>query len=202
MEVGNLHLAVPNSFIYDGNLEVDENILRLAVAINADGTWRKHLTAAGNSQKTARNTKFTKNDTAIRDIYEIRVKKLRKADRLRILLNNANIAYDNKSYACKDGFYYCFRFRFPFNAKVFPDEWFNLSLKCKKILINELFYWDGNIQMKASIDKNHVRKTYSTSKKHDADFIEFVLASSGIGVHTYLDLRSKHINYNISPISH
>ena len=73
-------------------------MLRLAIAINADGHYNPLLTHYGNSKRTGRNTRFTNNDTSIRDVYVVSVKKLRKVERMRFLLKQAEITYDEKIY--------------------------------------------------------------------------------------------------------
>lgn len=196
LHCNNPHLKIPKTFSYDGNIDENEWILRLAIAINADGHYNPLLTHYGNSKRTGRNTRFTNNDTSIRDVYVVSVKKLRKVERMRFLLKQAEITYDEKIY----GEYTAFKFSFPFNPKQFPVEWYHLSNKCKEILLDELFNWDGSVvKSRFSNGKNASRKTYSTSKKQDADFIEFLIASTGHGLYVHEDDRNSKINYRVSP---
>ena len=196
LNCSNQHLKIPKSFSFSGNVEVDEWILRLAVAINADGHYNQLLTHDGNSNRTGRNTRFTDKDTAIRDVFIVSVKKHRKIERMRWLLGQAGIAFTEKY----DGEYTSFKFSFPFNPKHFPVEWYGLSSKCKDILLDELFRWDGSVQQCRFGERTSVRKNYSTSKKDDADFIEFVIASTGHGLYVREDTRKgMNINYIISP---
>lgn len=197
--VKNLHKVIPTTFNYNGELEVDENILRLAVAINADGSYKPKTTLRGNGGRTKRNTRFTDMDTSLRDCYSIIIKKERKKTRLRKLLNDANLTYDEKCY----GEYTHFTFHFPyFDAKHFPKEWYNLTRKCKEIIVDELFHWDGSAC--ASILPNgrtNVRKTYSSSKKDDADFIQFVFLTTGHGCYFRSDERKSEntkVNYQLA----
>lgn len=190
-KVKNTHLIVPKTFIYDGKLEIDENILRLAIAINADGTYVPKTTLSNNKGRTKCNTRFTANDTSVRDCFCVMVTKERKKERMRMLLSNAKIEWKEKEY----GTYTHFTFHFPyFNPKQFPNEWYNLSSKCKEAIMEEILLWDGSL----TETKFGIRKTYSTSKKNDADFIAFVGASCGYGVNMREDKRGERTNYLLS----
>ena len=189
--VKNTHLIVPKTFNYDGGLEIDENILRLAIAINADGTYVPKTTLSNNKGRTKRNTRFTANDTSVRDCFCVMVTKERKKERMRMLLSNAKFEWKEKEY----GAYTHFTFHFPyFNPKQFPNEWYNLSSKCKKVIMEEILLWDGSL----TETKFGIRKRYSTSKKDDADFIAFVGASCGYGVNVREDKRGEKTNYLLS----
>ena len=188
--VKNTHLVMPKTFIHNGTLHVDEYILRLAVAINADGTWNTRkvfLSTDVKTQRTPRNTKLTDKDTSIRNIYTIMVKKQRKKDRLEMLLKNANIPFDRSDF--KTG-YTAFDFHFPFNAKLFPTEWYNLDVESKKVIVDEVGHLDGSIGISKFGNKNsklHVR--YGTTKKTDADFVQFCANSIGMTANIHTDIR-------------
>lgn len=190
--VKNLHLNIPKTFNYNGSLNVDENILRLAIAINADGNYSPKTTLNNHKNRTSRNTRFTDNDTSIRDCYVVSVKKNRKSERMHLLLKNANIEYKYK----ERGDYKIFTFHFPFNTKHFPKEWYDLSNESKSIIIDEIFNWDGCTRIGKF---KNTRKYYSTSKKDDADFISFVFSSMGYGVYLREDKRGPNTNYILSP---
>lgn len=201
--VKNLHKVIPTTFCYDGNLEADENIIRLAVAINADGMYAPKTTLNKSKNRTGRNTRFTDLDTSIRDCYVISVKKERKKIRLRELFEKANLYYEEKEY----GDYTSFVFHFPyFNAKHFPKEWYNLTRSCKEVIVDEVFNWDGSItESVLPTGKNCIRKTYSTSKKEDADFMQFVFLTTGHGCYFRVDDRkhkNQKANYQLAITSH
>jgi len=195
-QVKNLHLVIPVSFNYNGNVHVDENILRLAIAINADGCYVPTTTLNNNKGRTSRNTRFTDKDTSNRDCYIISVKKERKKDRIRLLLKNANIEY-KESYK---GEYSNFTFHFPFNPKHFPKEWYHLDEESKHVFIDEIFYWDGSLSVgEFSNGRTSTRKTYSTSKKDDADLVQFIFKTSGYGTYFRTDSReTQKDNYQIA----
>lgn len=186
--VKNVHTNVFKSFIYNGDVHVNEWILRLAVAINADGCFNKYRTLGNHKNRTKRNTRFTENDSEKRDVFVIAVKKERKKERCRFLLEEAGINY--VSHDDKDG-YTEFAFHFPFNPKEFPVEWYHLDKESKQIFLDEIFLWDGSTQKSAfQKDLECVRKTYFTTKKKDADLVNFLMSSSGYGVNYRVDYRT------------
>ena len=102
-----------------GNLIVDEWLLRLAIACNADGKME------------------SKKKTCL-----IRVKKERKKERLEWLLKQANIPYKYKYFSKEER--HSFFFENPLNNKLFPCEWLNLTRHLREIFIEEVAYWDGH----------------------------------------------------------
>ena len=155
---------IPTTFKFNGKLVVNEWYLRLAVACNADGRTR---------------TKYKKT-------YQIRVKKSRKKERLRWILENAQIPYKYLEYSG----YSDFRFESPLGCKIFPKEWINLTDELKNIFIEEIKYWDG------SVDGKSIR--YFTSKKEDADIVQFIAHTIGKNVVIKEDKRKNKINYILS----
>lgn len=106
----------------------------------------------------------------------IRVKKLYKKQRLRELLKN-------KVYLeTQDGDYSIFYYNFPLTNKSLyecfkTENW--------AILKDEVFLWDGNAK----------NKVFRTTKKEDADFIQFVLQSYGESVGIIQDNRIGKLKY-------
>lgn len=157
---------IPTTFEINGDIELNEWYLRLAIACNADGRTR----------------------TIIKKTYEIRVKKQRKKDRILYLLQQAKIPF--KILKPTEG-YLNVTFQSPYGCKNFPKEWLFLSKKCKKIILDELKYWDGSID-----EDNNV--CYSTSKKEDADFIQLLAHSIGIHCNINEDKRRIVTNYRLT----
>ena len=152
------------TFNLNGTLEIDEWKMRLAIACNADGRTR------------------TKN----KKTYQIRVKKERKAERLKMILEKTNIPYKLK----KDNDYFDFTFESQYGCKEFPIEWLYLKDELKEKFIEELGYWDGTFQNNKIV--------YSTSKKKDADFIQLLAASIGINVQFSYDDRTQNTNFRLT----
>lgn len=196
LRVQNLHLAIPTTFDMCGDIDIDENILRLAIAINADGTYNKKITLNHNQNRTKRNTRFTTEDTSVRDCFVISVQKPRKKERIVRLLENAKIPYKAQDY--KEYTHYTFHFPY-FDPKHFPKEWYCLSKQSKEIFIDEIFHWDGAIAKHTfANNRTAIRRTYFTSKKDDADLVQFIFCSMGYGCHYSIDNRHKTPNYRLA----
>ena len=161
---------IPVTWNDEGSLFVDENLLRLAVACNADGRMR---------------TKF-------KQTYEIRVKKNRKKVRIIELLNNAGISYSicKQPDLMKRG-YLGVTFESPLGCKEFPIEWINLKRELKEAFIDEITFWDGS-----RYSDSH--KVYFTNKLKDAEIVQLIAASIGIKSTISEDRRRDNINYRVS----
>jgi 5S rRNA maturation endonuclease (ribonuclease M5) len=109
-----------------------------------------------------------------------RVKKERKKERIRELLTKCNLPIDervyNETYA--EGFSN-FYFTPPMKFKEFPKEWYNAPIRQLKIIFEECILWDGSGKYNA----------YFTTKKNDADFIQYVMTVCGYRTYIYNDIR-------------
>ena len=145
---------VETAFNYSGKgIDLTDNEIRLMCAVIADGSFRKGL-----------------------ELCTVNVKKERKKERMRVLLNGMQ----HKEYKKKNG-YSEFRFYAPRREKEFTDYWYNCNQKQLKIIADEVFYWDG-------INKENRKTFFSTSKK-SANFVQFALSATGsratIGIDTH-----------------
>lgn len=140
------------AFNYDsyGNYNIDENVIRLMVAISAEGHFPKHI-------KT--------------NYCRINLKHKYKKERLEYLLNACNIEYKKKNTCPKDVEFSTYTFQAPFKFKEFPKEWYSLPKKCFEVIFDEIFNWDG----KDTISD----RCYRTTSKSNADFIQFVFTGLG-----------------------
>lgn len=158
---------IPLSCKVDGILKVDENILRLAVAVQADGT-------IGNINTGRLKATFTKD---------------RKLERFKKLLDNCGIEYTCApayNMSGKDGEYIYFYSKdivdiFKGKDKNFPLEWYDLSLESKKIFVDELFYWDGSIEDKRETEwgRSYTSKRFCTTSKVNAELVYYILNTIG-----------------------
>ena len=140
------------SFDYEGNgIDLSDDVIRLMVAIFADGSFI-----------TTR-----KPDITIRKV-RFHLKKERKKERLKMLLEKNNIEY-KESKSSAEG-YTDFYFQAPFRCKHFPSEWYNCNKRQFQIIADEVMYWDG---------RYNTKNDFSTTNKQDADFIQFVYTSLG-----------------------
>ena len=105
-----------NHFKFNGLKSIDENLLRLVVAVSADGSKRRKQ-------------------------WRVRVLKDYKIKRLRKLISNVGLPIDERVY--KDGSH---NFYIPedYGVKVFPWTFFHLNNTLRKVFIDEIFKWDGD----------------------------------------------------------
>lgn len=100
----------------------------------------------------------------------IRVKKQYKIDRLRKLFSKYPDMYEERKYS--DGYTY-FYYHLEDTSKLLCEQFFNPDNKTAQMLSEEVYKWDGSEKY----------KEYRTTKKQDADFMQFVL--SGINGNAY-----------------
>lgn len=93
----------------------------------------------------------------------IRVKRQRKIDLLRFYLPKTGLKWEERSYS--DGYAY-FYYKLEDNCKLLCHHFNNPSMKTAKIICDEVFKWDGSFE----------EKEFRTTKKVDADFVQFVLS--------------------------
>ena len=159
---------IPTTFINDGAVDVEENMLRLAIAVQADGTM-----PFSNSYRV-----------------KARFSKERKIERFKQLLEACNIEYklvEDKSDSNRNTGYknrWEFRFYsedlykiFKDESKTFPKEWYNLSLKSKLVFLDEIFKWDGH------------NETYISTNKNNAELVYYIINSSGYSADISEDIR-------------
>lgn len=150
---------IPMSFNFKNNtsLSLSEDELRLMVAVIADGSFHKHM----KKENTTYNTNgccmgFTKD---------------RKKKRLRHLLAKLNIPY--KESPSPKGVVY-FYFQAPLKKKIYDSYFWAASYEQRKIICDEIQYWDG------SRGGNGTIYFYSTAKE-SVDFIQYCFVSCGVG---------------------
>lgn len=97
----------------------------------------------------------------------VNVKKERKKERMRALLSGVQY----KEYQKCNG-YSEFRFYAPRREKEFSEYWYGCSNKQLQIITDEVFFWDGWIKGK--------RRSFFTTVKKTADFVQYALSACGI----------------------
>lgn len=149
-------IRIPTTFNIKGTqgIELDEFRLRLQVAFHADGSY--------GTKDISRITPIRKGGIAI--------KKQRKIERLRWILEKTDIKYKEED--CRDGFK-CFSFIPPMVSKSYTGDWYNCSYEQLLIIKDEIFHWDGS-----HTDENKGGQFFS-SRKEDIDFIQYCLSATG-----------------------
>jgi len=149
---------------YDGGpgLDLSEWDLRLQVAVIADG----HFPNGGSK-------------------CFVRVKKPRKIERMRWLLKNSGREFTemNEPWKGCEGFVR-FAFQAPIKVKVFDARFYSASRAQLEIIESEVFLWDG------SQPRNPNKgRSFHSSQKESADFVQFVLCALGSRAYRSYHLR-------------
>ena len=141
---------IPSTFKFAAKgIPIDDNYIRLLVAIYADGSYDGHKII-------------------------VSVKKDRKKVRLRQLLTACDMGWSERSINNTEYTYFYF-YPIPsiaewFTDKQFTYKWYDCTDDQLAIVIDECVYWDG-----AEGKDNRLGEYYS-SKKEEIDFIQFALA--------------------------
>ena len=139
-------------FSYSGKgIDWNDDEIKLALAVSAEGyLWEK--------QKN------------IRHRVRINLKHNYKKKELEKLLDLCNIQYEKKKYNPHDLEFDTYLFYWDKSFKVFPLEWYGMSKRQFMLVKENITIWDGNVQIGRG-------GTYSTTKKENADFIQFCVTS-------------------------
>lgn len=135
-------------------LHYTEAELRVMVAVLADGSFSSRC-------KTTKQCK-------------IELVKERKKERLRQLLTNAGIHWDERRYLPQKEGNISFHFYAPDRYKTFETFW-KASVPQLSVILDEFPHWDGAIP---SRERDGVE--FYTTNKADADFIQYASAACGI----------------------
>lgn len=95
------------------------------------------------------------------------LKKQRKKDRARLLLNEANISFTEEIFPSRPE-YTVFKYSPPLVTKTLTTLW-NANQHQLSVIGNELLHWDGSVKYHA----------FYTRKKEDADFVQYVFSATG-----------------------
>jgi replicative DNA helicase len=140
---------IPVTIFHDGaGIPLTNPELALFIAISADGSIDKRVNG--------------------RLFIRIAFKKQRKIDRFRTILQSVGIKFHEGVHASGKT---CFCFNAPlwFETKLFNHKWISQStLDQKKIIINEIVYWDGNFV------PNRKQIEYSSNIYENAKFIQTI----------------------------
>lgn len=132
--------------LHDTELPLSDDQIRLQVAVNADGyqrlDWEK---------------------------VTVRLKRTRKIERLRALLHNANVKYNERP--CKPTGFVQFTFVSP-TVKGFDSTWWKASQHQLEVIADEATHWDGSFRKASGC-------SFTSYDKYDADFVQFAYSASG-----------------------
>lgn len=144
------------TFSYGGpGIELNEWQIRLMCAVLADGHFN------------------SKNKNSTRCTFHI--KKQRKKNRLVYLFNKNGLEY--KEHESVEKGYTDYYVYVPRREKQFTEYWYGCSRNQLAIIVDEVIHWDGCVRYTSN---NTKYKSYSSSIKSDADFIQYAATSTGI----------------------
>lgn len=155
----NFHGGIINSFLYKRKgkgINLTDNQIRLMVCIMADGHFDNKCL---NPQSTW---------------CVVRLKKQRKIDRIKYLLELNNIEY---KYVLDKYNVHNFKFYAPRRQKVYEDDWWKCNYHQMEIIYDEVINWDGGI-VESRVHKKE-KPIFRTTEKKSADFIQFVFTVMG-----------------------
>lgn len=168
---------IPLTFRRDGDVHIDESMLRLAIAVQADG-----------------HKVYKSKDKPYR--WQARFSKERKIERFKQILESNNIEYtlSEDTYDSDNNTGYKNRWTFNFESKelssmfedeynkTFPKEWYNLDKESKDVILDEIFNWDG------------YNECYINTNKNNAELIYYIINSSGYSASISCDIRKNKSN--------
>ena len=141
-------------FRYSGvGIDWTDDEIKLALAISAEG----HLFERRLNKKHR---------------VRVNLKHQYKKDELECLLNACGIEYEKIKYCPKDLAFDTYLFYWDKAFKLFPLDWYNMSAPQLELIKSNITKWDGRVgEGKGG--------TYSTTHKHNADFVQFCVTSLG-----------------------
>ena len=141
---------------YGQSMSLSDEEIRVMVAVMAEG----HFDTKYKGSKTKWCT--------------VRLKKERKINRLKFLLNEAKIEY--KEQVDKFGVT-IIRFYAPERRKIYGDDWWNVNKHQAKIIYDEVANWDGTI-IKSRVNAKE-KPCFRTTEKMSADYIQYIFTING-----------------------
>lgn len=103
----------------------------------------------------------------------VRLKKGRKIERMRLLLDQASVKYAETTpeYAGAEGFH-IFKFYAPVRTKVFGPKFWQATAEQLRIVTEEVPHWDGSFRKSDGV-------AFYSTEKQSADFVQHAFVSQG-----------------------
>ena len=122
----------------------------------------------------------------------VRVKKERKKERMRRLLQEAGVEFSevSKDYPSAKGFT-VFRFAPPRLTKVYGDDWWCCTEAQLRVVAEEVMHWDG------SISESKPSERFSTRSRRCADFVQYAFAATGRTARVFAQSRGGAVDFDV-----
>lgn len=144
------------TFRYSGQgIPLSDQQIRVMCAVICDGTFYE-MKKGGVQNKLVR----------------LNLKKNRKKQRIRKLLSDAKISWSQHRWNRTDPEYMNFVFQSPIRTRVFDSYWYQCSQHQINVITDQILFWDGHVDKKG-------RKSFSTTVRQTADFIQFAFSVAG-----------------------
>lgn len=149
-EIAYSEAAIPTTFSAPGGrgVQLPDAALRVMVAVIADG----YIPEGGK-------------------LCHVRLKKQRKKDRLRDLLEAAHIPYSYRE--CRPEGFHRVSFVPPWRTKMFGEEFWAATKEQLHVIVEEVKHWDASVRAKKP------RIEFFSSVKASADFIQYAFTACG-----------------------
>ena len=158
---GKFYGGFKTDFVYNGpGMNLSDVELKLMLAVICDGSFPKK-----NSNST---------------YCRINLKKQRKKDALESILKEWGKEYVKTN---NDDGYSVYTFKAPRKEKEFTSEWYSCSQHQLQLICNNVLQWDGSCD-------SHGRKSFETTSKQSADFIQFAFSACGYRATFYCSHRA------------
>lgn len=158
------------TFRYDGHgIDLTDAEIELMCAVICDGSFYYDNRDGDYSNRPS-------NDTC-----RFHIKKDRKKANLRFIFKECGLEY--REVKSVDDGYTDFYVTPPRHEKYFSDFWYGCSNRQLNIICDNIEFWDGHC------DKDG-RRSFSTTVKESADFIQFAFSATGRSATIYTDTRS------------
>lgn len=158
------------TFRYDGSgISLTDAEIKLMCAVICDGNFYYDHREGDYSSRPS-------NDTC-----RFHIKKDRKKIRLRAIFNECGL--EHREIESVDEGYTDFYVTPPRHEKYFSDFWYGCSNRQLDIICDNVLFWDGYCDEDG-------RRSFSTTVKATADFIQFAFTATGHSASIYIDTRS------------
>lgn len=158
------------TFRYDGHgIGLTDAEIELMCAVICDGSFYYDNRDGDYSGRPSNNT------------CRFHIKKDRKKANLRFIFKKCGLEY--REIKSVDDGYTDFYVTPPRHEKYFSDFWYGCNNRQLNIICDNILFWDGHC------DKDG-RRSFSTTVKESADFVQFAFSATGRSATIYTDTRS------------